>query len=36
MQDGCKILINLLPIIIEIMMENPEEDWGEIFYPSII
>ena len=34
-QDGCKILINLLPIMVEIMMENPEEDWGEIFYPPI-
>jgi hypothetical protein len=34
-QDGCKILINLLPIMIEIMMENHEEDWGEIFYPPL-
>jgi hypothetical protein len=34
-QDGCKILINLLPIMIEIMMENSEEDWGEIFYPPL-
>lgn len=34
-QDGCKILINLLPIMIEIMMENSNEDWGEIFYPPL-
>jgi len=33
--DGSNIIGWLIPIIIDIMMNNPEEDWGEILYPVI-
>lgn len=36
LQDSCKILSTLIPIIIEIMMNNPKEvDWGKAFYPVV-
>lgn len=34
-RDGANILMNLLPIMIEIIMLNPKQDWGKIFYPPI-
>jgi len=34
-KDACNILKLLAPIIIEIMMDNGEENWGKIFYPVI-
>ncbi|WP_026764601.1 HEPN domain-containing protein [Sediminibacterium salmoneum] len=33
--DGKNILNMLVPLIIEIMMDNEFEDWGEIYYPVI-
>lgn len=33
--DGKNILSMLVPLIIEIMVDNHEEDWGEIYYPVI-
>lgn len=36
LQDSCKILSTLIPIIIEIMMNNPKEIyWSKPFYPYI-
>ena len=34
-RDGQRILLLLVPVIIDIMLENPTEDWGEIFYPVV-
>ena len=34
-KDACNILKLFIPIIIDIMMENREEDWGEIYYPVV-
>ena len=33
--DAGRLLSELLPIVIEIMMEQHEADWGEIFYPVV-
>lgn len=35
LSDGSNIVGWLIPIIIDIMMNNPQEDWGEILYPVI-
>ncbi len=34
-KQGCNMLQLLIPIIIDILMENAQEDWGEIYYPVI-
>ena len=34
-KDGGKLLGALLPIIISIMLDAPEENWGEIYYPVL-
>lgn len=34
-KDGCKILEMLIPIIIDIIMENPNEDWGKLLFPVV-
>lgn len=33
--EGHKLLLSLLPIVIEIMMSAPQEDWGRLAYPVI-
>ena len=35
MKDGTAILAFLIPRFIEIMMANPDEDWGHSFYPVV-
>ena len=35
LRDACNIMQLLLPIIIDIMLENGEHDWGEIAYPVV-
>ena len=35
LRDACNIMQLLVPIIIDIMLENGEHDWGEIAYPVI-
>ena len=35
LKDACNIMQLLVPIIIDIMLENGEHDWGEIAYPVI-
>ncbi|MFT6152926.1 MAG: hypothetical protein ACJAYK_000300 [Crocinitomicaceae bacterium] len=34
-KDGADLLGVLMPTVIEIMLNSPEEDWGEIYYPVI-
>ena len=34
-KDGTRILEMLIPIIIEIMMQHPDEDWGRLLYPVV-
>jgi hypothetical protein len=33
--DGTRILETLIPIVIDIMLQNQDEDWGRILYPVI-
>jgi hypothetical protein len=33
--DGAAILGFLCPVFIDIMMDNPNEDWGQPFYPVV-
>jgi hypothetical protein len=35
LKDACNIMQLLLPIVIDIMIENSEHDWGEIAYPVV-
>jgi hypothetical protein len=32
-EDGSSLLSYLIPIILKVMMQNPNEDWGDIAYP---
>jgi hypothetical protein len=34
-EDGATVLGWLLPVFIDIMMDNPQRDWGRPFYPVI-
>lgn len=34
-RDGCRMLVVLMPLIIEIMLEAKDEDWGDIYYPVV-
>ena len=34
-RDGAAILGFLLPVFVDIMMDNPTENWGRPFYPVI-
>lgn len=34
-RDGAAIMICLLPIFVDIMMDNPLHDWGRPFYPVV-
>ena len=34
-RDGAAVLGTLLPIFIEIMMDNPRQNWGKPFYPVV-
>ena len=33
--DGAAVLGSLIPLFIDIMMDNPDRDWGRPFYPVI-
>ncbi len=33
--DGAAILGTIVPVMIDLMMDNPEADWGKPFYPVI-
>jgi hypothetical protein len=34
-KDGISILSFVLPIMIDIMLDNPQENWGMIYYPPV-
>mgnify|MGYP001439560312 FL=1 len=34
-KDGARILEFLLPLFLEVMMGNPDEDWGNPSYPVV-
>jgi hypothetical protein len=34
-RDGAAILAFLLPVFVDLMMDNPHEDWGRPFYPVV-
>lgn len=34
-EDGAQLLGSLVPIMVEIMLNAPNEEWGEIYYPVI-
>jgi hypothetical protein len=34
-RDGAAVLGSLLPVMIDIMMDNPDRDWGRPFYPVV-
>lgn len=34
-RDGAAILGFLMPVFVDLMMDNPEKDWGRPFYPVI-
>jgi hypothetical protein len=34
-RDGAAVLGWLLPIFIDVMMDNPDHDWGKAFYPVV-
>ena len=34
-RDGAAILGFLLPVIVDVMMDNPNADWGRPFYPVV-
>lgn len=34
-KDGAEILGVLLPIMVDLMLDNPDEDWGRPFYPVV-
>ncbi|KZZ41928.1 MAG: hypothetical protein MK185_07920 [Saccharospirillaceae bacterium] len=34
-EDGARLLMTLMPIIIDIMLESSDHDWGELAYPVI-
>jgi hypothetical protein len=34
-RDGKRLLMELLPLIIQLMMEHEEVDWGKIYFPVI-
>ena len=34
-KDGARILAFLVPLFIDIMMDNPRVDWGAPYYPVV-
>jgi hypothetical protein len=34
-RDSANLLGKLIPLIIEIMIDNPDEAWGDIYYPVV-
>lgn len=35
LSDACKILLSVIPVIIEIILNHSEYDWGKPFYPVV-
>ena len=36
LQSSCNILKLFIPLMIDIMIDNKEEEWGDIYYPLIV
>ena len=34
-RDGAAILSFLVPVFADVMMDNPDEEWGRPFYPVV-
>ena len=34
-RDGSRILIELVPAMIHLVMENPDDGWGDVCYPPM-
>ena len=34
-RDGHRIMAMLIPLFVELIIENPDSDWGGVFYPYI-
>ena len=34
-KDGANILSFLVPIFVDLMMDNPQTDWGAPYYPVV-
>ena len=34
-RDGATILAFLMPVFVDLMMDNPEQNWGKPFYPVV-
>ena len=34
-RDSANLLGRLIPLIVEIMLDNPQEAWGDIYYPVV-
>jgi hypothetical protein len=34
-KDGAQILLAIVPIVIELMLDHPAEDFGAILYPVV-
>ena len=34
-RDSANLLGRLVPLIVEIMLDNPQEAWGDIYYPVV-
>lgn len=35
LSDGCQILQAILPVVVGIVLDYPNTDWGEPFYPAV-
>ena len=35
LRDATEIMYKLLPVFIDLMLENPDADWGKSFYPRV-
>ena len=34
-RDSANLLGRLIPLIVEIMLDNPQDAWGDIYYPVV-
>jgi hypothetical protein len=34
-RDGAELLLSLMPVFVDTMMSNPEENWGAPYYPVV-
>ena len=34
-RDGTAILSDFVPLVIHLLMDNPDEDWGDPCYPVV-